>query len=174
MAFDIKHHHLAGAAKVTWGGHDLGYTRDGANVRYQYFYEDIKSDDYGGDGGMHADSQFLGISAQIDVELVKYDKFILYDTLSLAPVPDEVDVEKVVDPSGTNNSDGLGAIGTFMRQDSKAAALTLAGSAETHTFAKAFLRGPAEYNVGLKYRTVMLTFEAWVNSSTDLTTMTET
>ena len=75
-------HHVAGAAtiRVDTGGsnalEDLGYTRDGAMVRFDGFFLDIPCDLTGGENGPPSDIQFLGETALITCDFTKFDETI--------------------------------------------------------------------------------------------------
>lgn len=57
---------------------NLGITRDGVEIQFESFFDEIKSDWSGGEaGGLFNDAQYLGTQATIRAELVKFDSQVL-------------------------------------------------------------------------------------------------
>src|SRR5689334_12322882 len=54
----------------------LGLTRDGGTVRFDPYVLDIHTDGEGGESGPPADVQYLGETAQIHLELTKWDEAV--------------------------------------------------------------------------------------------------
>ncbi len=52
---------------------DLGYTRNGAGLSFEGLFQDVPSDDMGGDAGPPADVLYHGEIARIRLELTKWD-----------------------------------------------------------------------------------------------------
>lgn len=142
-------HVVAGPVTCSFGGNVLGFTRDGADIRYEARWGDVFSDDFGGAGGAPADTQLLGMVGSVNLELTKYD---------------EAEVRKLAAFSKDGPADGdLPALGTLIRQESKFATLLLAGSIKTYTFAVSFPREPQSLNAGTTFSTYLLQFEFWIN-----------
>ncbi|MDE2102951.1 MAG: hypothetical protein KGL39_37250 [Patescibacteria group bacterium] len=55
----------------------LGYTRNGAQVQSQGFFEDIPGDQYGGESGPPVDIQYMGEIAIVRLMLTKFDWTVL-------------------------------------------------------------------------------------------------
>jgi hypothetical protein len=146
-------HIVAGPVIVTFQSQQLGYTRDGAKIRVEPKYGDVKSDDYGGEGGAPSDSQMLGAEAFVTCELTKYEaaqcnKLTAFgQTLAAA------------------TAGALAAFGTLMRQGSKTGTLLLDGVNEDWTFSVAFCHEAIEVNKGTKFTTFMCGFRCWVNAA---------
>jgi hypothetical protein len=51
----------------------LGYTRDGAHVSTEAFWENVPGDENGGQQGPPIDIQYMGETARIRLELTKWD-----------------------------------------------------------------------------------------------------
>jgi hypothetical protein len=146
-------HVVAGPVTVTFATQVVGYTRDGVKIRIEPKWNEVKSDDYGGEGGAPADQQILGAEVFITCELTKYDTTY---------------TDKLMTAYGqTLASAAIGTLptlGTFVRQDSKLQVLLLNGSIRDHTFSNAFVFEASEVNAGTKYSTLMLGFKAWIDA----------
>ena len=145
-------HEVAGPVLVTYQASpvDLGYTRDGAQIRFDPRFIDIFSDDYGGQSGAPADAQIVGATVQVTAELTKYDKAVCHALTAF---------------SAGGTAFTLPVYGTLMRQGSKLAPLILNGANEDWTFSKAFPRSAIEMNKGTKFSTFQCGFECWVDAS---------
>lgn len=55
----------------------LGYTRGGATIQEQAFFDELKSDASGGERGPAADFQYLGEQHMVDLDLAQYNEAIL-------------------------------------------------------------------------------------------------
>lgn len=153
-------HFTTGPIVPTWGGFQLGYCENGVNIALQPRWDDIYSDDMGGRGGVPSDSQFLGATGMIDMLFTKYNKTFL-DNMSCHTIA-----------ALTSGAKGLmPVLGSFARQDSLGAALTLNGFNENLAITFALLRGNYEMNSGTAYRRYRCTFEVWLNQ-TDYTQIT--
>lgn len=154
-------HFTTGPVVPSWNAVQLGYCEDGVPVSIFPRVSEIFSDDMGGREGVPTDAQFLGATASIRLVLTKYvkDKCDLLSSMSQAALASNL------------NKGVMPVIGSFIRQDSLAAALLLPGVNESISFATAFLRGNYEINSGTKYRRYVCEFEAWLNQ-TDYTQIT--
>lgn len=144
-------HVVAGASIVTFQSYQLGYTRDGVRIRIEPKWNEIKSDDYGGEGGAPADQQLLGAEAIITCDLTKYD----------AALVEKLTAYAVLMAGATAGT--IGALGTLVRQDSKTGTLLIDGD-KNYTFATAFCFDSHELNAGTKYQTWNLGFKAWIDA----------
>lgn len=143
-------HVVAGRVLVSFAGNELGFSQDGAIITYTARFGDIFSDDWGGAGGAPADSQLLGMTGSVTLDMTKYDAS---------------EVQKLAAFSTGGPADGdLPAFGTLMRQDSKTGSLVLTGTNKVYTFATAFPREPQSLNAGTKFSTYNLQFEFWMTS----------
>ncbi len=144
-------HIVAGPVIVTYNSVQLGYSRDGAQIRIEPRWIDIPSDDYGGASGAPADAQLVGAIATINCDLTKYEASAVRALSAFVA-------------GGTAGT--LPAFGTLMRQGNQYATLLLDGVNEDVTFTVAFPRQPQEVNKGTRFSTYMLGFEAWVSNAT--------
>lgn len=150
------------------GAADLGYSRNGVDIVVEQFWEDIESDDFGGQGGHPADRQFLGAVAKITTELTKYSR---------------VDVQKLLsyDSGGTGLSGTtlggvqgvLPDIGTFVRQDALLGPLVLTGATLTRTYPLCYVSEAFEESIGTKNSVYMIKWEAWIDSVAGMVLFTE-
>ncbi len=123
----------------------LGYTRQGADVRDQAFFVDVPGDQNGGDQGPPIDIQYMGEIAKVRLELTKWD----------AAIGKEIRSRLAGGTEGTP-----GGSGTLMFDGSKTARVLLYSPNGPMNFPRAFLRDPWEVNLGTKYSTLVLEFEA--------------
>lgn len=140
--------------------YQLGFCEDGVTISLEPFFDEIKSDDFGGRSGPPSDAQFLGAIGTVQMLFTKYTKLYL-DNLSC-----------FTGAALTANNKGLlPAIGSFVRQDSLGAQLKLNGPGENLSFAFAFLKDRYEMNSGTRWRRYMLGMEVWMAQS-DYTLLT--
>lgn len=145
-------HVSSGPVLVNFAGTDLGFSEDGADIRYEARWGDIFSDDFGGRGGAPADTQLLGMVGSVSLQFTKYDATA---------------VQKLSSFTDDGAADGdLPTLGTFIRQEEKANILILTGTKKTYTFNTAFPREPQTLNAGTKFTTYLVQFEFWINSAT--------
>jgi len=143
-------HIVAGPVIVTFNSLQIGYSRDGVQIRIEPRWIDVPSDEYGGASGAPSDAQIVGAIATVSADLTKYDKAQLRKLTSFA---------------GTTGTAGtLPAFGTLMRQDTKVQILLLDGANEDFTFSNAFVRQAIEVNKGTRFSSAMLAFECWVDA----------
>jgi len=168
-------HLVFGACSVWWGPEGgtlvkVGYSRDGVSIRIEPRWGDIQSDDFGGEGGVPADSQFLGASATITAELTKYEDGTQASGGSGGGVTSNLS-------SFINAASTLGTmpgLGTLVRGTALEGELVLTTGASGEvpvsgdhviTFTNSFLRGAQEVNKGTKYSTYIASWEAWANTA---------
>lgn len=152
-------HVVEGPVLVTWGLSQLGYSRDGVQIRVEPKWIDIPCDEWGGASGAPADAQLVGAVGHVQCDLTKYDQalcqaltsFVLAGTVGVLPV-----------------------FGTLMRQGTKTAALTLTGTANTLGFSTTFVRQAIEVNRGTRFSTFVCAFECWLNAADTRTLFTDT
>jgi hypothetical protein len=133
-----------GPAKISIDAAELGYTRNGADVRSRGYFVDVPGDENGGEQGPPIDIQFMGEVANVRLELTKYD----------ATVADTVLARLKGGAAGVP-----GAAGTLMFGGNKEFSLVITGATQTMTFARAILRGDWELNKGTRYSMLVLEFE---------------
>lgn len=143
-------HFASGPVVVTWNEIQLGYSEDGCNVTVQPYFDQVKSDDFGGRAGPSADEQVLAGEATIDIPLTKYVKAEL----------DKLSAFKKAGTAGV-----FPPIGSFVRQDALFATLLLAGVNDQHQFLQAYLHRAYEFNSGTKYRRYMVGFKCGINQT---------
>lgn len=144
-------HQVAGPVIVTWDTtNQLGYSRDGAQIRIEPRWIDVFSDEYGGASGAPADAQLVGAVAHVSCDLTKYEQTYCHALTAFTK---------------SGSAGVLPAFGTLIRQDTKYAPLLLNGSNEDWTFSVAFVRQAIEVNKGTRFSTFVLNFECWVNSA---------
>lgn len=123
----------------------LGYTRDGATIRLDGYFLDVKTDDAGGEAGPPADVQWLGQTAMIGLELTNWDHDVS---------------EKIVNRVKSQQTPGSITVanaptGTLMIANSAYHRLVLIPSiGRSYNFPYAFFRDAAEINKGTKYSTL--------------------
>lgn len=145
-------HRVCGPVIVTFNGVQLGYSRDGVNIRFEPRYLDIFSDDFGGQNGAPADAQFMGAIATVQAELVKYE---------------QAEVHRLTSFEKSGTAGVLPQLGTLIRQEEEYATLLLNGKHEDWTFSVAFMRQPIEVNKGTKFSTLVCGWECWITNTTD-------
>ena len=142
-------YHVAGAALIrvdTGASHaleDLGYTRDSAEIRFEGRFEELHSDDVGGEQGPPGDLNYLGEDATVRLELVRWD----------AAVADKL-VTRLYD--GTAGQPG--PPGTLLLQDAKSFRLLVHSQATPMNFPRAILFGAIEINKGERHSRLVLEF----------------
>lgn len=171
MAFSSTIQHVtAGPTKVQYSLNadhttlsDLGYTQDGVEITIIPRYQDIQSDDFGGSGGVPSDSQFLGATADVRAQLVKFN---------------DTNVQKMTSFYCAGSAGVLPQFGTFIKQPTPwtGASTTINGlygklyllaKHETISFAVAFVRQAIQTNKGTRFSQFNLGFECWVDSNLD-------
>jgi hypothetical protein len=132
----------------------LGYTRDSAEMEFEGFFEELKSDDAGGEQGPPGDLNYLSERARIRLEFTKWD----------AAIADKV-VPRVL-------AAGLGVVATtstIMIQGAKTVRLLILPTIGTpFNFPLAVLRGNITLNKGAKHSRLVLEFEAYKAIATGL------
>lgn len=144
--------HYDGPVLVKLNSVDLGYTSDGVIVTIEPRWNDVFSDDYGGERGAPADAQILGGIGRANIQLAKYDRTYLENLTSFGTT------------AGTAGT--FPAYGTLIRQESIAQALVLSGTNRIQTFSKSFVRGSQEWNSGTRHKRWSLSLEMWVDAAT--------
>lgn len=98
---------------------ELGYGRNGVDIRLTVFHADCKSDDNGGDQGPPGDKIYLGETATVRIELAKFD----------AAVMAKIKTRLKAGTAGTP-----GTVGTLMVGGSKYVRLTLVNTNDSYNF----------------------------------------
>ncbi|MEN6507094.1 MAG: hypothetical protein ABFD92_21365 [Planctomycetaceae bacterium] len=128
----------------------LGYTRQGAQISADGFFENVPGDENGGDAGPPVDVQYLGEIARVRLELTKW----------VAAVADQV----VTRVSGATTGRPSPA-GTLMFADSKQFRVVVNSPTTPLNFPRCIVRAPYEINKGTVYSRLVLEFEAHKDSS---------
>jgi hypothetical protein len=132
----------------------LGYCRDGAIIRFNGFFVDVPSDDAGGESGPPADLQYLGETANVTLELTKFDATV---ASTIVPRVWGGTAGQPAAPTGNSN--------TLMFQGSLSYRLVLVTGAAPYNFPRVVFREPHEINRGAKYSTWRLEATAYRNGS---------
>lgn len=145
-----KQFHVAGPCEILIGEMDgattnsLGYSRNGVDLRFEGFFEDVPCDTDGGDRGPPADVNYMGESATVRLELTKWDA-----ALAEMIVP-RVNGAVAGVPAGP---------GVLFKQDGVAFRLIVLPQTPGFDFKCAILRGATEINKGSRYSTLVLEFQ---------------
>ena len=130
---------------------DLGYTANGARIQEEDFYEEVHSDERGGDSGPPIDLVYQGKRVRVTMELVKWD----------AAVADQLAARISV----TTPQPGLAyEAGIVMVAGQKAFRLVLKSNVGSWDLPVAVVRGQFEINKGSRHSRLMLAFECYPDS----------
>lgn len=139
-------YNIHGGVTVKYDGVNLGYTRNGVSVRINPRFKDYKIDHSGGDEGIPDESQFLGATADISIELEKYDR----------------DPAEILTSFNQGGAAGIHAnMGALVKGDSLYAVLDLVGATHTIRFPVAVIKGGQELSFSLRASMFMVRFECW-------------
>lgn len=154
----IQHFNL-GPSVVYWDGANIGYSRDGVDVAVDPRWNDIPSDQYGGQGGAPSDSQLLGAIARCSAELTSFEKNIVLRLGSYNP--------ETADLTAGVGEITLPVFGSFVRQGDYplAKVLEIRGSNGRLKFPVAFLRNPQDMNLGTRATFYSCGWECWVDAA---------
>jgi hypothetical protein len=152
----------------------LGYTRNGSQISFQQFYEDIPGDQNGGDAGPPVEVQLLGQIANVRLMLTKYNPTIFQAAQEI--MYNANFVPGTVNPGLIGSANGQQA-GSLMFTGGPAGvsqcwaiyigvpSTTPSGSSTVGLFPWFFpnclIREPYELNVGTKYSELALSFTAY-------------
>lgn len=144
----------------------LGYTRNGAQIREETFHLNVPGDQNGGDEGPPIEVQQLGMVAHIVIELTKWDKTIADHIRKQA---DGATLGTPVAAGSLMFSASLGWRVTLVP-------LSGTGIGQPLNFPRCITRQPRELNLGSKFSTMFVEFEAhedgsgvlWNNSTTGI------
>ena len=128
----------------------LGYTQNGASVRFNGFFLDVHTDENGGDDGPPTDVQYLGETADITLDFTKFD----------TTVADKIRPRIYGGSAGT-----VGSVGTLMSGSSSTYRLCINSPTTPLNFPVVIFREPIEINKGTKYSTWRLVGTAYKNGS---------
>ncbi|MBC7076737.1 MAG: hypothetical protein H5T92_00260 [Synergistales bacterium] len=129
----------------------LGYTANGVRIQEEDFYEEIHSDERGGDSGPPIDLVYHGKRVRVTMELVKWDA-VVADKLAARISVTTPNPGYAYDP------------GIVMIGGQKAFRLVLKCNVGSWDLPVAVLRGQLEINKGSRHSRLMLTFECYPNS----------
>lgn len=146
--------HVAGAALVKvnagYGFENLGYTSNGADIRFEGYFQNVPGDENGGDDGPAIEVIYLGETAKVRTELTKWD----------VAVADRVAARVAGAVAGVP-----AAPGTLMFANSKTMRVCIASANNPMNFPRCICREPVEINKGTKYSRLIFEFEAYKNSA---------
>jgi hypothetical protein len=129
----------------------LGYTKRGADLRFESMSVDVPGDQNGGEQGPPIDIEYLGDIAHVRLELSKVDKAVR---------------DKLMNRLKGGTAGTPGAAGTLVFQDSKAFRLVIDSPGDPYDFGRATLvKTPHELNVGTLYQTVVFEFVCYKNAA---------
>ncbi len=137
---------------------NLGITRDGVEIEFQSFFDEIKSDFSGGEaGGLFNDMQYLGTQAIIRAELVKFDAQVL-TKLWHGLEPNQED-PSLLPPLGAPvvANDLHFWLAIYLPNHHT---LFPGFNRPRIVFPKTYVQEPPRFNVGTKYTTVNIAFRA--------------
>lgn len=123
----------------------LGYTRDGAGIRFDGYWIDIPCDTHGGEQGPPSDIQILGETALITLDLTKWDEAVIAKIKQRA-------YGQVTEGLVTGGA-GATAVGSLMIGGALTYRLIIGSLFDAFDFPVAIFREPIEINKGTKYST---------------------
>lgn len=135
----------------------LGYTRDGATIRLQDYFLDVKTDDTGGEAGPGSDTQYMGAMAHISLELTKWDVTIS-DKLVNRINATTTTLTGTFTSAGTTPT---GALGGLMIGSASYVRLLIHSPTRPLNFPVCVIREPIELNSGTKFSTLRIEAQAW-------------
>ena len=135
----------------------LGYSVDGVEVSEQAYWHDVHGDEHGGTAGPPIDTQYLGRTVRIRMELSKFDRDVARK------------IQGRVKSARANYSKVESAhIGLLAFQDDEATRVLLESSSNPLNFPVCIPRRAIETGEGTKYSTLLVEFEAHRRSSDDV------
>jgi|GEM_PF-1137831 len=147
--------HVAGPTEVyvdTGAGSSyeaLGYSRNGIDLRFEPFWQDVPGDEHGGDQGPPIEVLYLLEKATVRMELTKWDRAI----------------ERKVTPRLLAGVEGQpGTVATKMFAQSKTYKLVLQSTGRPWMFERAILRGAVEISHGARYSSLVLEWECYMDA----------
>ncbi len=160
---------VTGAAEIQIGTgtagalEHLGYTRDGVNLRFDGYFLDVKTDDAGGEGGPGADSQYLGATCNISMEMTKWDSAVSNKLINRLNI--------VGQTAGTVSTAVIGGLMITGGYTHRILITLTSGLTSNPTgagvinFPIVLLKEAIELNKGTKYSTLRLDGVAWTSSA---------
>lgn len=126
---------------------DVGFSVNGVTITAEAFFEDIKGDENGGDGGPPIEIQYFGEMHRVRIELNKWDSTVVGHLQRLK--------------GGTAGTPG--AVGTLVFAGSKHFRLLLdnAAHAAPRNYLCAVLRDAQEINIGSRHSVYRLEFTCY-------------
>lgn len=132
----------------------LGYTANGVRIQEEDFYEEIHSDERGGDSGPPVETIYHGKRVRVTMELVKWDAQVA-DMLAgrVNWTATTLDPGKVFDA------------GVVMVAGNKAFRLVLKSNVGSWDLPACIVRGQFEINKGSQASRLMISFEAFPDAN---------
>ena len=142
---------VTGPANVFIDGYQLGFTRNGAEIRHEAHFADIPGDENGGDEGPPIEIVHLGEMVRVRLELTKYDATQALNVMARVK-------------GGVAGQPP--AAGTLMFANNKHRRVTLdtrigGNSTVPANFPRCIVREPIELNKGTKFSTLVIEFTAY-------------
>jgi len=142
--------HLQVATPASGALEDLGYSRNGVDVTFRGYYDDVPSDLMGGELGPPLDVQYFGETADIQCQLTSYQ----------TSVYNKVQAQLAAGTAGTP-----GTPGTLMFSELKAFRLRITSTIEILNFVNVVFRQPREINKGTRFSQAVVVATAYENDS---------
>jgi hypothetical protein len=148
--------HIAGAALIKVGTgsagalEELGYTRNGANIRPEGYFLNVPGDQNGGDDGPPIEVIYMGETARVRIELTKFD----------SAIADKIACRVRGGTAGTP-----AAAGTAMFAGDYTVRVLVSTTNAPINFLRCIPREPVEINKGTKFSTLVFEFEAHKNAA---------
>jgi len=129
----------------------LGYTSNGARIQEEDFYEEVHTDEQGGDAGPPVELIYHGKRVRVTLELTKWD----------GTVADKLAARV----SGTSQPGKQLEAGNAMIANQKAFRLVLKSSVGSWDLPVAIVRGQFEINKGSRPSRLLISFECYPDST---------
>ncbi len=148
-----------GAAQVFLAGgatnlSEIGYTKNGVTISQDNYYNPVPCDLFGGQPGPEIDNQALGITANIRLDLTKFDWAV-------------VELIQKLTNDGTLGSFLLASEGQLMVQEGKAWRVLIKTPVRPYNFPICIVTA-FEQNKAVLYKNPFITFKAMRDPSTGL------
>jgi len=131
----------------------LGYTANGARIQEDDFYEEVHSDEQGGDAGPPIDLIYMGKRVRVTLELVRWDAVVADKLAARIATPS-------TPPPGLRPEPGI-----VMVAGLKTWRLVLKSNVGSWDLPAAVVRGQFEINKGSRASRLLATFECYPDAT---------
>lgn len=131
----------------------LGYTANGARIQEEDFYEEVHSDEQGGDAGPPIDLIYMGKRVRVTLELVRWDAAVADKLAARIATPS-------TPPPGLRLEPGI-----VMVAGQKTWRLVLKSNVGSWDLPACAVRGQFEMNKGSRASRLLIAFEAYPDST---------